>query len=48
MMKNTIIKVRLWGSKGRLYQGLPPFIADSQPDNCGNKDSEMSEWMGGG
>lgn len=27
----------VWGSKGRLYQGLPPFIADSLPDNWGNK-----------
>lgn len=25
-----------WGSKDRLYQSLPPFIADSLPDNWGN------------
>lgn len=27
----------IWGTKGRLYQALPPFIADSLPDNWGNK-----------
>lgn len=25
-----------WGDRGRLYQGLPPFIADSLPDSWGN------------
>ncbi len=27
----------VWGSKERMYQALPPFIADSLPDNWGNK-----------
>lgn len=27
----------IWGTKERLYQALPPFIADSLPDNWGNK-----------
>lgn len=31
-----------WGDKGRMYQGLPPFIADSLPDSWG--DMVFEQW----
>ena len=31
------------GDKDKLYQGLPPMIADSLPDKCG--DSLFSAWL---
>lgn len=32
-----------YGDSGRLYQGLPPFIADSLPDSWGNK--VFDQWV---
>ena len=30
-------RLPVWGNREKLYGGLPPFIADSLPDNWGNK-----------